>query len=67
MKADEEKIRQLLDSHTQVYIAENTGIAQSKISRIKRGEIDMKNITFEIASKLTKFAEEIQKKQIKSE
>ncbi|KKF47480.1 hypothetical protein Javan629_0003 [Streptococcus phage Javan629] len=61
MKADEKKIRKLLDSHTQVYIAENTGIAQSKISRIKSGDIKMKSITFEVASKLTKFAEEIEK------
>lgn len=61
MKADENKIRKLLDSHTQVYIAENTGIAQSKISRIKSGNIKMKSITFEVASKLTEFAEEIEK------
>ena len=63
MKADEKKIRQLLDKHTQVYIAENTGIAQSKISRIKRGNIKMKNITFEVASKLTELAEEINLKE----
>ncbi len=62
MKADEKKIRQLLDKHTQVYIAENTGIAQSKISRIKSGDIKMKGITFEVASKLTKFAEEEENK-----
>lgn len=61
MKADEKKIRKLLDSYTQVYIAENTGIAQSKISRIKSGNIKMKSITFEVASKLTEFAEEIEK------
>ncbi|CRR07882.1 Uncharacterised protein [Streptococcus equi subsp. equi] len=59
MKADEKKIKQLLENKTQVYIAEKTGIAQSKISRIKNGNIKMKNITFEIASKLTELAEEI--------
>ncbi|MGG6839136.1 UNVERIFIED_CONTAM: helix-turn-helix domain-containing protein [Streptococcus canis] len=59
MKADEEKIKQLLKNKTQIYIAERTGIAQSKISRIKNGNIKMKNITFEIASKLTELAEEL--------
>lgn len=59
MKADEEKIKRLLANKTQLYVAEQTGIAQSKISRIKNGNIKMKNITFEVASKLTELAEEI--------
>ncbi|CRV18822.1 helix-turn-helix domain-containing protein [Streptococcus equi] len=59
MKADEKKIKQLLENKTQVYIAEKTGIAQSKISRIKNGNIKLKNITFGVASKLTELAEEI--------
>lgn len=59
MKADEKKIKQLLANKTQLWVAERTGIAQSKISRIKSGKIKMKNITFEVASKLTELAEEI--------
>ncbi|SQF14005.1 Uncharacterised protein [Streptococcus pyogenes] len=59
MKADEKKIKQLLANKTQLWVAERTGIAQSKISRIKNGNIKMKNITFEVASKLTELAEEI--------
>lgn len=59
MKADEEKIKRLLENKAQLWVAERTGIAQSKISRIKSGKIKMKNITFEVASKLTELAEEI--------
>ncbi|MCB2845891.1 helix-turn-helix domain-containing protein, partial [Streptococcus dysgalactiae] len=51
--------KRLLANKTQLYVAERTGIAQSKISRIKNGNIKMKNITFEVASKLTELAEEI--------
>ncbi|GET81346.1 hypothetical protein Javan172_0060 [Streptococcus phage Javan172] len=59
MKADEGKIKRLLANKTQLWVAERTGIAQSKISRIKNGNIKMKNITFEVASKLTELAEEM--------
>lgn len=63
MKADAKKIKWLLDNEKQKSIERETGIAQSKLSRIKSGDIKMKNITFEVASTLTEYAEKVLKKE----
>lgn len=62
MKADAKKIKWLLDNETQYSIAKETGVAQPKLSRIKSGDIKIKNITFEVASILTEYAEKVLKK-----
>lgn len=61
MKADSKKIKWLLENETQYKISKDTGIAQSKLSSLKNGKIKLGNISLEIASKLTKYSEEIQK------
>ncbi|WP_159720496.1 XRE family transcriptional regulator [Streptococcus halichoeri] len=62
MKADSKKIEWLLDNATQYSIAKATGVTQSKLSSLKNGRIKLGNISLEVASKLTKYSEEIQKK-----
>lgn len=60
MKANSKDIEWLLENATQTLIAEKTGIAQSKISRLKNSNIKMKNLTFEVASNLTTFSKKLQ-------
>ena len=60
MEANSKDIEWLLENVTQTLIAEKTGIAQSKISRLKNEKIKMKNLTFEVASVLTDFSKKIQ-------
>lgn len=62
MEANSKDIEWLLENATQTLIAEKTGIAQSKISRLKNSNIKMKNLTFEVASNLTTFSKKLQKK-----
>lgn len=61
MEANSKDIEWLLENATQTLIAEKTGIAQSKISRLKTGNIKMENLTFEVASNLTTFSKKLQK------
>ncbi|MCW8645214.1 XRE family transcriptional regulator [Streptococcus macedonicus] len=61
MEANSKDIEWLLENAKQTLIAEKTGIAQSKISRLKNGDIKMENLTFEVASNLTTFSKKLQK------
>ena len=54
MKVDTEKIEWLLKNATQY-----TGVAQATISNIINGKRALKNLTIEVGSKLTKYAEQL--------
>lgn len=56
MMVNTDLIMQLIDSHTQMDIARNTGVPQPTISRIKRGAVPVGNLTVEVASRLTDYA-----------
>ena len=61
MKVDTEKIEWLLKNATQYNISKNTGVAQATISSIINGKRALKNLTIEVGSKLTKYAEQLKK------
>lgn len=62
MEANSKDIEWLLENATQYMITKETNVPQSKISRLKNGNIKMKNLTFEVASNLTTFSKKLQKK-----
>ena len=59
MKVDTEKIEWLLKNATQYNISKNTGVAQATISNIINGKRALKNLTIEVGSILTEYAEQI--------
>lgn len=59
MKVDTDKIRRLLEATTQYQIAKETGISQSNLSNLKNGKRKIENLTIEVGSKLTSYAEKI--------
>lgn len=61
MKVDTEKIEWLLKNATQYNISKNTGVAQATISNIINGKRSLKNLTIEVGSILTEYAEQLQK------
>lgn len=61
MQANKKDIEWLLENVTQYRIAKETGVSQSQLSRLKSGKIDIGNITFEVAGKLTEYAKKIKK------
>ena len=60
MKVDTDKIEWLLNNATQYNISKNTGVAQATISNIINGKRELKNLTIEVGSKLTEYAEQLQ-------
>ena len=60
VEVDTEKIEWLLKNATQYNIAKNTGVAQATISNIINGKRALKNLTIEVGSKLTEYAEQLQ-------
>ena len=61
MRVDTEKIEWLLKNDTQYNISKNTGVAQATISNIINGKRELKNLTIEVGSKLTEYADQLQK------
>ena len=60
MKADSDKIKELLDSNVSQYrIWKDTGISQSKISDLRSGKSEISKISLANASLLTEYAEKI--------
>lgn len=59
MKVDTDKIEWLFKNATQYNIAKNTGVAQATISNIINGKRELKNLTIEVGSKLTEYAEQL--------
>lgn len=61
MKVDTDKIKWLLESETQYKISKDTGVAQVTLSGLISGKRKLENLTVKVASKLTDYAEKIQK------
>lgn len=61
MKVDTDKIKWLLENETQYKISKDTGVAQVTLSGLISGKRKLENLTVKVASKLTNYAEEIQK------
>ena len=59
MYADSEKINWLLENQSQYRIAKKTGVAQQNLSKLVNNKISLEGITFETASKLTEYAEQL--------
>ena len=59
MEADSKKIKWLLDNFSQYEISKATGVAQPSLSNIKSGTRKIENLSLKVASKLTKYAEEL--------
>lgn len=61
MKADKEKIEWLLQNATQYRINKETGVPKITLSGIVNGKRKIENLTLKVASKLTDYAEKLQK------
>jgi DNA-binding Xre family transcriptional regulator len=62
-----ENIKKLLESDITAYrISKETGISESQLSRMKKGEIEIGRITLDNAIKLNKFWEELKMKNFKN-
>lgn len=62
-----ENIKKLLKSDTTAYrISKETGISESQLSRMKKGEIEIGRITLDNAIKLNEFWEELKMKNFKT-
>lgn len=61
MKVDTDLIKWLLDNETQYKISKATGVAQSNISRILKGERKIENLTIAVGHKLTDYAKKNKK------
>ena len=63
LRADEEKILWLFENYSGYRIAKESGVSQSIIARVIKGTRELKNVSFETASKLTECAEKLQKQE----
>ena len=57
LRADEEKILWLFENYSGYRIAKESGISQSIVARLINGTRELKNVSFETASKLNDCAE----------
>ena len=57
LRADEEKILWLFENYSGYRIAKESGISQSIIARLINGTRELKNVSFETASKLNECVE----------
>lgn len=62
MKVDTEKIEWLLSNVTQYRINKDTGVNLSILGRLVRGERKIENLTIKTGYLLTKYADQLQKK-----
>lgn len=67
LRADEEKIVWLFENYSGYRIAKESGVAQSVVARLIIGDRELKNVSFETASKLTECAERFIKDEFKIE
>ena len=65
LRADEEKILWLFENYSGYRIAKESGVAQSVVARLIIGDRELKNVSFETASKLSQFAERLEKEDFK--
>ena len=67
LRADEEKIQWLFENYSGYRIAKESGISQPLIARLINGTRELKNVSFETASKLNQCAEKLIKDDLKVE
>ena len=65
LRADEKKILWLLENYSGYRIAKESGVAQSVVARLIIGDRELKNVSFETASKLSQCAERLEKDDFK--
>lgn len=65
LRADEEKIVWLFENYSGYRIAKESGVAQSVVARLIIGDRELKNVSFETASKLTECAERFMRDDFK--
>lgn len=63
LKANNKDIEWLLENATQYQITKETGVAQATLSNLKHGRRQVKNLTLEVASKLTEYANRLQSEE----
>ena len=67
LRADEHKIKWLFENYSGYRIAKESGVSQPLIARLINGTRELKNVSFETASKLNQCAERLMKDDLKSE
>jgi len=67
LRADEHKIKWLFENYSGYRIAKESGVSQPLIARLINGTRELKNVSFETASKLNQCAERLMKDDFKSE
>lgn len=65
LRADEEKIVWLFKNYSGYRIAKESGVSQPLIARLINGTRELKNVSFETASKLNQCAERLVKDDFK--
>lgn len=65
LRADEHKIKWLFENYSGYRIAKESGVSQPLIARLINGTRELKNVSFETASKLTQCAETLIKDDLK--
>ena len=61
LRADEKKIQWLFENYSGYRIAKESGVSQSVVARLMIGDRELKNVSFETASKLSQYAEKLKK------
>ena len=59
LRADEHKIKWLFENYSGYRIAKESGVSQPLIARLINGTRELKNVSFETASKLNQCAERL--------
>ena len=67
LRADEEKILWLFEHYSGYRISKESGVLQPLIARLINGTRELKNVSFETASKLNQCAERLIKDDFKCE
>ena len=65
LRANEKKIQWLFENYSGYRIAKESGVAQSVVARLIIGDRELKNVSFETASKLTECAERFMRDDFK--
>lgn len=65
LRADEKKIQWLFENYSGYRIAKESGVSQSVVARLIIGDRELKNVSFETASKLTECAERFMRDDFK--
>ena len=65
LRADEERILWLFENYSGYRIAKESGVSQAIVARLINGTRELKNVSFETASKLNECAERLISDEVK--